>query len=180
MLFWNLLRTIHQRDMVSDMKKLIVLIMIINTIAFADSLDFSFGQGSKNLLSGDGLRTQGKNLELAYRAFDSFFSPTAIMGVMTSNNIQDSTYVFHVGIGASIRAVSSSGIYIQLMQGVSLLSKETRRLSSQLQYPTSIEIGVQSENKNSIGIRYKHFSDGTGNPSNRGQDYIAAVVHVNL
>jgi len=83
-------------------------------------------------------------------------------------NLADYIYIGEVGV--SIRVENSSGWFASVHQGVAYASKTDRFFGTQLQYPTGASFGLVSSHGRSIGLFYKHYSNGrVGN--NLGRDF---------
>lgn len=143
---------------------------------FAGELSGRFYMGAEDV---KGERTPGKNLEMAYRFKDTFFSPKLVVGAFNTGNIQTTNYNLHMGFDWSMRLVTRSGIYADIAQGVSFIQDTTPRLSEKLQWPTTLEVGL-SDGKHSLGLVWKHFSSGKATAGNRGHDYVGFNVSVRL
>lgn len=150
------------------MKHLITLLVLVSSLAQAGSLSIGFGKGT-----GD---TKGKDLSAAYRLTDSFLSFNVNAGMLNTGNIRGGEYNPYIGADVDLRVNTKAGIYVTAKQGVAILDSKTSRLDNQLQFPTTIEVGLTNDKDQSIGVRWKHYSSGGTSKGNKGQEYISIAI----
>jgi hypothetical protein len=144
----------------------ILFILLATAQAIADDLTFRFGKGD------------GKQVSAAYAFFLSdFVFLEGQAGLFTPSNVMDTPTLYsQAGIGFSI--MTQSGLYLRFLQGFALMRPDSH-LNTVWQWPTEFGGGLWFK-KNRIGFYWKHFSNGTTSPKNRGREWIGLEVGFSL
>lgn len=148
--------------------KTVILALLLASGAQAWTLTFAQGTG----------KTKGKLLQVENRVLQGFISPTIAVGALNTGNIQGGGYNKYIEGSIDLRVEGKSGIMIQVQQGIAHIHHTTDRLGHNLQWPTTVRVGVAKGNQ-SISFFWKHFSSGklsTKEKPNKGQEYIGISV----
>jgi len=102
-----------------------------------------------------------------------WLQPYAAGSIIARRNMREfSKYLGIVEAGLSLRVVTDFGLYGQFQQGVAYASHTDRFFQTRLQFPTSASFGLINKKGQHLGVIYKHYSNGNGNPRNRGRDFL--------
>lgn len=145
---------------------LVVLgVFMVFSDVFAGYLTFSIGQG-------DG---SGKYASISkQRHITTHVFAEAELGVIMPLNLIDKDQVGfgELGVGYGISTpFFSEEVYFRIKQGFAVLTSIPKNLTTMWQLPTTINAGISLQDTH-FGIVFKHFSNGTINPKNRGLEYM--------
>jgi len=152
--------------------KYILILLTLSFNAFALEIDFLTGYDGTN---GKVLAVNEK-ISRAFNVPNSFFQVSG--GTYHVRNFIGEKPGFFGEFAIGYR-VSNKILFGEVAQGIALISKRTSRLNTSWQFPTSVSFGVRNDN-GYVGIKYKHFSNGTANSLNRGADYIGLTLGLTL
>lgn len=151
------------------MKKTVSIIMIITPFCLmADEFNFKSFDGVRR----KGKTTSSKGVEASYlKHLKGLFGVEFNAGTLIGDNTLSGNIPSLYGEVAACSTVRIGSVYGRLSQGVSLHTKTVSGINSFYQLPTTLQVGLENK-KHSMGLFYKHFSNGSTQSANRGIDYL--------
>ena len=110
----------------------------------------------------------------ASRRLINIFSAYGELDIMPDNDVFSSQRL-NTEAGIKARVETNSGFYMSAGSGFTLLSSRGKGLATNWQLPVTLEAGLTND-LGSIGIIFKHFSNGTSDYHNSGRNYIGFQV----
>lgn len=143
----------------SSLKAILVLgVILCNTRARA-SLLFELGHSKDS----DKVFSVGLLGEREWFVYGGSF------GIMPRNDLFGMHDIYIEGdVGVQVR---TDYVYMRVMQGVAIFSRTRYGIATRCQLPITVSAGIVKNNY-SLGIFWKHFSNGTNNSNNTGLEFI--------
>ena len=157
-----------------------VTLLMVSTV-WADEynahLDGHFGFGVPSF-SGD-QSTPGRmvSLSLSHQPFNGYrpFFYRLELGGWSTENFDSGSRSFFADAGFGLR-FDWNYFYIMGGPGMAWISHTNDFASTPYEFTMTAEIGLKVQDRYSLGVFYKHFSNGDTKPPNKGLDYMGLSI----